>query len=280
MATMQERVIQYMRDKYNESGQYKFSGTEVIDFAISKSPTSSRATISALISTLKSKDIIVDLKEQVPGGRKNQTYFALAEHLEEVTKPQSKPEEAPKSEAPVAKKEEVKPVTKDSPTSTKLPSQVAVNPFDKVNSQLGELLSKVNGLAKGYAELVERKPSSDVLIMLQAISDKIDNSEVSATSIMGKLDRIAELASKPIIADDKLADAINARLQDLTKEDSLIYRIREEVADQLTDTEQNILNGIKLPENFGTLSDEEKYQKGIKDGIRLAAEMGIILPDA
>ena len=295
MATMQEHIVAYMTECYEKDKKYKFEATEVVKAVTKRMPTVQRNSISAQLSTMRAKGIIVSLDEKVPGGRKNQSYFALAKILDKVTEPSPVAE---KEETVVAKSTDIEP----KPISAKLPSQVPANPFDKVFSQLGELLSKVDGLSKGYTEISERQrkhtealASSEVRLEnddFNAIAVKIVQELISEDSVyIRKINNLLahqsldlqKLIEKPVVVGEQVADAVNARLSDFTKDNSFIYHVRNEVDDRVGKSVEGIyhkLDDLKTPENYSSLSDEEKYRQGMRDGIKLAVEMGLILPDA
>ncbi|MGS2592218.1 hypothetical protein [Streptomyces hebeiensis] len=137
-------IIDELKKLYKDKGIYKVT-SEILLSHFKKYPgLASEQYLRQQISVLKTEGILQDLGEVITGsnGRKLK-YFALTEILEEVTSP----------------KKEIE-VSKTVPNQAS-PITVASNPFDKVNSQLGELLSKVNGLSNGYAELVQNKQNLD-----------------------------------------------------------------------------------------------------------------------
>jgi hypothetical protein len=279
MATVKQLVIAAMEAKYKRTGEYKNTTPELRDVVFRERPNLTKTAVATAVFELKKLGTIVDLEERAPGGNGKGTYFALATHLEEVTKPTKSEKEEPK---PVIKQTEEK---KPAP----IPSQLPVNQFDKINSQLGEILSKLNGLVNGYAQLVERSEilksvvdnqSQNVIEKLGSLFSAVAAIKESELAIGDKYAKL--IASKFTGEATAIATAVNHRLQDQTKHDSFIYRVREEVIEQRGSLEVALnrkFETLKAPDNFGTLSDEEKYRLGMRDGIRLAVEMGLILPD-
>ena len=261
MATMQEIILNYMRGKYKRTEEYKCSSKELTEHVLKERPGTKPAYVHQELSKMKNAKVLTGLDEKVPDQR-GAKYFCLTEHLDEVTKPKSNEVKQPE----VTKVGETVGTVEVKKTEVAKPTVVAHNPFDKVNSQLGEILSKVNGIATGYAQMVERISSSD------------------SAEIINLLVEIKDLASSHVTVDgDKLADVINSRLQDYQREDSFIYGIRGEVVNETGKSVEGIyhaLDKLKAPEKFDNLTDDEKYRQGIKDGIKLAVEMGLILPDA
>jgi hypothetical protein len=254
MATVKEMVVQYVRDKYRTSQgtEYKCSVSEVREVLTAKpSFTYTESSISVAVSTLTREGVVTKLDERAKvNGRRGgmpSYLFTLTEILEEVTKPQP---------ATINQKKEE---TVSVPTQPKKPNPVTVaaNPFDKVNSQLGEILTKLNGLVNGYSEIVKRPSNTDnseVMDLLRVIADEMRNNN-SATPV-------------------RIADAVNDRLQDLGIENSFIYRMREEIC-EATDREARwVVENIAIPEG---VSNSDDYRAGIKEGIKLAAELGISL---
>jgi glycerol-3-phosphate cytidylyltransferase-like family protein len=282
--TLREIVIKYMGDQYKKTKQVEFSTTEIRKWVEKNHPAYSKDATAGAVLELKKQGIITELDklaEKTGGPGPRAKLFTLTKILEAETEP-VKP-----------KQEEIKPVSKqpETPVAEKskpvpIPTQVAANPFDKVNSQLGELLSKVNGLANGYAVIAEAM-SKGIPVADETKRDEILNllaavSKTVHTLHTDKLNEILEATTKPVVVGESVAEFVNARLQDPTKDDSFIYRVREEMDDRVYKTEQIMTGLIKTmptPANLSTMSDEEKYKQGLKDGIKLAAELGIQLSD-
>lgn len=242
MATIQQILLRYMEQKYNRTGEYKCSSKELIEHMDKERPGTNRQQVHQELSKLKNSKVITSLDEPVPD-QKGAKYFCLTKHLDEVTKPVVKNEKTKVGDSTMATGELKK-------TEAAKPTVVAANPFDKVNSTLGDILVKVNGLSTGYSKVIEQ------LVELRSIA-----------------------SSHVTVDGDKLADVINSRLGDLQQDDSFIYRVREEMHD-MHKSLTHLFNNVTAPANFDTLTDDEKYRQGIRDGIKLAVEMGLILPDA
>jgi hypothetical protein len=263
-----EAVVAYLKKLYKRDGTYKVTSRRVADYFEKNHPEFKRTTVRQTITALKTKGEIIDLDEKVEGvpGAK---YFALSSVMDEVTKP--------------AAKEEAKSVEKKIHVPKQSPLTVAANPFDKVNSQLGEILTKLNGLVNGYANIVDNYTAQQALdsgrhnkvtelleVLVKTVhttqSDKLSDISIALTEIK-------ELASSHVTVDgDKLADVINARLQNIRFEDSFIYALREEfapIADMIT------AHCVSSEPSSPPVENSSDFKEGIKVGIALAVEMGL-----
>jgi hypothetical protein len=276
MATIKNLIVEYITDKYRTTKVYKCSTIEIRE-ALTKNPQylGTRSTVSPTISALKRDGILTELDEKVSREGKGGTpsyYFTLTSILEEVTNPSNQKEEKNVANDKVPAQPKQPPIT------------VATNPFDKVNSQLGELLSKVNGLATGYSQSVE---------LLQAIRSALTQEEShtlnAITDLKNTLDpnpfiegvrELTKSGNFPSLVD---ADAINDRLQDLSRDNSFIHAVRMEMDDRIHKTEERLtnevtkiihtLNALPVPSSVANTDD---YRAGIKEGIKLAVEMGLM----
>lgn len=262
MATIKQMVVEFLEGAYKQDPtRYKFSALEILEGVQKKYPYVKKSSLAPALTSLRTNGTLTVL-EKIPGGNSGAKYVALTTILDEVTRPKNDNNEG--GEKNVANQENN---TKGAAMAKK-PSEIAVaaNPFDKVNSRLDELIAKVNGLAQGYADLAKRElPTTN-------------NGEV-----IDLLNKIQTAVAEPVVVDSKIADTINERLTSYVRDDSLIYRVREEMDDRIRAHERELkkaIKGIQIPPEFATLSDDEKYQKGIRDGIKLAVEMGLVLPDA
>ena len=259
--TIVQIILDFMETLYEEKGEYKVSSKMVIDHMDKQRPGTNRQQVQQELSKLRSKKIIVGLGEKVPD-QPGAMYFALASVLDKVTTPEVN------GNNNVAELKSTVPAQTDKP---KVTPATAHNPFDKVNSQLSEILVKLNGLAQGYSDIVERV-----------------NGTVSLDPITERLETIKTIVTKHITVDgDQLADVINKRLANLQLDDSFIYRVREEVVGLVKVTEPQYsseslhtrLDEIEsLWRKFAT-SENDDYKRGIKDGIRIAVDMGLFIPD-
>jgi hypothetical protein len=68
-----------------------------------------------------------------------------------------------------------------------------------------------------------------------------------------------------------VAEAVNIRLSDLGHDDSFIYRVREELDERISKTEK-LISSVQVPSSVANPND---FREGIKEGIRLAVEMGL-----
>lgn len=221
MATVKEQVVEYIRDKYDTTGEYKCTTSEI------RKEFEKRGifNVSVAISALRKAGVITDLDEKDPTRKGPPSYkFALTEILDDVTNP---------------KKKDTKPVANDKPAPT------PVNPFDKVTDQLNLILTQLQGLSTGYSDLVRAMPNKEFIASLKSAGEPIDY--------------------------ERIANAVNHRLGDLTKDDAFVYRVREELDDRIHKLEDLVRN-IKVPSSVANPND---YREGLKEGIRLASEMGL-----
>lgn len=286
MATIRESVIDYMEFWYAKKNQSKFTSAEVIEGVRRKHPTTAKSTISAAISGLKGGDnpLIMDLGivERAPGTAGARTkYIGLVKHIDAETAPKIEP----------VKEEKVKPVAKSEVTKpeVKLPSQVAANPFDKVNSQLGELLRKVDGLSNGYAQVVEyqnmQRSALETLVANHPASEEIyDLLKIVQDEQRAVLTAIKDSEVSLDIADIKeIRKVVNEENSVLLKavESTVINQNDKQYARILTRLDGNLedikdfVDKIQIPENVNSSDD---YKSGIQAGIRIAIEMGLQLP--
>ena len=210
MATVKEQVVEYIRVKYDTTGEYKCTTSEIRKEFEKKGISN----VGVAITALRKAGVLTDLDEKDPTRKGPPSYkFALTEILDDVTNP---------------KKKDTKPVT----VPSQKPAPIPVNPFDKVTGQLNLILTQLQGLSTGYSDLVRATPNKEFIASL--------------------------------IDYERIANAVNSRLGDLTKSDAFIYRVREELED--------LVKNIKVPSSVANPND---YREGLKEGIRLASEMGL-----
>lgn len=270
---IRERIIEYMRDSYERNKTIKFS-SQMVTFAVQQELGSiNKQVIAEEISRLKTKTkIIVSLNEKVPDQR-GAVYFTLAEILEKETEPENVTETNIIPEQVVIEK----------------PKPIPVNPFDKVHEKLDDLKEAVSNSEVTLEDEDHKKIAEIVLGGLN------ENIHTLFGDIVNRINEVKQIASSHVTVDgDKLADVINARLQNLKLEDSFIYRIRGEVMtgyehsakvtnnrlDMLAERIQNLAELKTIPTEVSNSSDYRVGVKdGIKDGIRMALEMGLKLDD-
>lgn len=261
--TIRQRITDYMWDSYQRHHTTKFSSSMVVFALQQENPATRKPQIMQEISKAKKDGIIVSLHESVPD-QKGAVYFTLSRILEEETDPKNVTETS-------IKKPEV-------PAQTK---PVPVNPFDGVNKKLSEIKE-----ALGNSEITLDEEDFDKL------AGKLEERlKTPLTDILAELREIRTVTSTHVTVDgDKLADVINARLQNLKLDDSFIYAVREEVMnsglhfagdanskfDLVTERMQRMADTLAefkgVPSSVTNSSD---YRVGVKDGIRLALEMGL-----
>lgn len=292
-------AVEYMQELYEKNGEYKVSSGMVWTVLVKQFPTLGKQTLYNALNTLKRNKIVVNLDEPVPN-QKGAFYFALASVLDKVTEP--KPEEA---KPPVAK-EEVKPVSTAPKSAVKLPTQVAANPFDKVSSQLGELLTKVDGLTKGYTQVVEYQniqrqamesiagyeapKNTEIIDLLKVVQDEQRSVLTAVKYPEVSLDN-DELKQIRNTINDEIAVLLTALTSTLTAPngkyiESMRALIAGENAHQTTNIREHLVSNlhgvvsaiealVQVPE---TVSNSDDYKEGIKEGIRIAIEMGLQIP--
>ncbi|MFE1145216.1 hypothetical protein [Streptomyces rochei] len=270
MATIKDFVIDYMQVAYRSKNQVEFTTTELKKAYAKKFPNLNANSVATAVFALKKENIIVDLGKPVPNMKNGKaTFFTLVKIMDEETNPVSKKTVAVPSQSQPT--QEAKKPT---------PNFVAANPFDKVHTRLDEMLTIVKGLAQGYSEMAKQTPG---ISQAQTILDNTDKilkevraeAKSNSNAYVEIMNTLHSKSTAPVeIKADVIADAVNLRLTDLTKEDALIYRIREEVA-AITDAESKwIVENIQVPEG---VSNQNDYREGIREGIRLASEMNLVI---
>lgn len=278
MMSIREQVIQYIKDKYRRTGEYKCTTAELKEYIAKRGGNYSINAVSTAIYQGKKDGNITELDGTPAGSAKNARYFTLTEILEEVTKP--------KSNITITQGEEMAEKKVPTQPSKGTPITVAANPFDKVNEQLKLISTQLQGLATGYSDLV--KASSEqtnltrnvdarydqLLSLLNSAVTGINREESFSLNAINDLKQEIKQVEVPASA---VAEAVNARLSDLRRDDSFIYRVREELDDRIHKTEENIqqhitnmLASIQIPSSVDNPND---YREGIKEGIRMAVEM-------
>lgn len=262
VATLRQKIISFMEETYNrDNSQYKFSTAQVADALTRKSPMIARTSVNAEISKLRKEDILVTLDEKVPNTPGGAKYFVLAKHLEEVTKP--------KTNAVI--KEEVKvPEIKPIPSQ---PVSTPANPFEKVNNQLAEILTKVNGLAQGYSEITKSQRYQVSALERLSLAEA-----PKSTEILAALQVVHNAIKSASSSSDYDIDALNRNLADTAK--PFMQRLKimysNMIVDQTVDI-KGLIDNLKTP---SSVTNSDDYKLGLKDGIKMAVEMGLILPDA
>jgi hypothetical protein len=234
--TLSQVIIEYMEESYEKDLLYKFSSKMVFEYCQTIFPKIGKTHVYGELTRLKKLGKITNLGEQVPDQR-NATYFALSSVIDKITTPDKKSDGN-------------KVMSVESPKTT--PATVASNPFDKVNSTLGEILAKVNGLVNAYTEVTQ------------------DLRGLRKSTVSSSIETTLDIAN--------LAEVINDRLSDLTKENSFIYRLRDDTGEFIDELKKDLPEEIikLLPQlDYGS----EDYKRGIRDGIKLAVEMKLNLPN-
>lgn len=238
-------LVKYMESLWNRTQEYKISSGMIY----AEFPGYVKGTLAAQLSGMKKAKIITSLDEKVPD-QKGAHYFALTSILDEVTKPTS----------PVDKKE----VSVEMSKVTSVPAQsdkpkvtpIVANPFEKVQAQLEAINTRLNGLAQGYADTLDTQKNIREEIS-EGIAEVVKNQQI-----------LRNVQENPVRLD---IDDLVSKLCDLNNPDAFIYQIRDsvDVPGHLTAAFMKMKD---LPKN---LSDD--YKRGLRDGIRMAVEMGIKL---
>lgn len=293
---IRERIIQYMLDSYERNKTTKFS-SQMVTFAVQQELGSvSKQVIAEELSRLKTKDkLIVSLNEKVPDQR-GAVYFTLSEILEKETEPENVTTIPNQDQAK-------KDIDSFIPPT---PKPIPVNPFDKVHERINStatlITTAMEAQDKQLNEIKLAVANSEVTLEDEdhkkiaeiVLGDLNEHIHTLFGDIVNRINEVKQIASTHVTVDgDKLADVINSRLQNLKLEDSFIYRVREEnqkaiepiwdatkaVNDQtvkLSQTIQERIQNLAVPTGVSNSSD---YRAGIKDGIRMALEMGLKLDE-
>lgn len=313
MSVATQFIIDYIKNKYERSrgAEYKCSSRELINATKDKHKAPmSQGTLTSAIFKLKKEGILTELDElDRSGGGRPGKMFTLTTILDEITNPKNEGE----------KKEMAKDNNENKvPAQGKTPLTVAPNPFDKVNERLDLIVKQITGLANGYSELANRPSGGNVdeiANLLERLTDSLTKEESASLNAVTDLKQLIQRESSTIrvaiantgnrsvdvsIPADAVAEAVNQRLGDLRKDDSFVYRIREELDDAGGKTDRHIkeqanrvdnqlkilfeawkkdhdaiadvLKNISVPSSVANADD---YRAGLKEGIRLAAEMGL-----
>lgn len=297
MAVVSDAIVSYMRTKYQQGRQTKFTAKEIKTELAKTHPYLSNMVIQNAITRLKLSDVLVTLDGKVPGTA-NGSYYTLSEILDKETEPKKK-----ETTDSMAKTVTI-PIHKPKQTESKpnIPKPPVANPFDKVFTDLGEIKAKLNGLAQGYSEIVNKPliqgqmmDTSSITAALEEIKTALATAPVakSNTPPFNYKQFVDELTRRLTLSDSNLVGAIanevNSRLADLRQSDSFIYSVRAvaiDGSDRLLEhmairfdeqhTAQNkltdLVNSIKAPEQ---ITNPDDYKQGIREGIRMAVELGI-----
>lgn len=246
--TIRQRITDYMWDSYQRNKTVKFSSSMVIFALQQEHPSAKKQNIMQEISKAKKDGIIVSLKEPVPDQR-GATYFTLSRILEEETEPSVT---VPKVELPA---------------QSEKPKVIPTNPFDKVHEKLNGITKAIENSEVNIDEEDIKKISETVL---SSLGEQI---HTLFGDIVNRINEVKQIASSHVTVDgDKLADVINARLKDANDEGSLFFAIHKSIVYEA----DRILEEVNIPEGVSNPND---YRAGIKDGIRMALEMGLKLDE-
>jgi hypothetical protein len=286
MSAASEAIVKYMRTGFAQKGKDKFSSKELKEALFRKDPRFTTSVVQNALTALKSKEIAI-ATERVPGTGGRAYYYTLTEILDEQTKPESNGEETT-SVSKTGIKSVPTPSQDDKPN--KLPKPPVANPFDKVFSELGEIKSKVNGLAQGYSEIARKPMIQGEVMDTSAIINRLDEIKSALASFTPP---VAETTSVPPFSTELfiagVTSAINDRLVGDGYSDSLILRIREEIIEANNNLKDymsikfddqsvaqsklmELVSNLKTPEQ---ITNPDDYKQGIREGIRMAVELGI-----
>lgn len=256
--TIRQRITDYMWDSYQRNKTTEFSSQMVIFAVQQEYPSAKKPNIMQEISKAKKDGAIVSLKKPVPDQR-GAVYFTLSRILEAETEPDNVTETV-KAEVPTQSK------------------PIPVNPFEAVNKKLDDL----KGIL-GNSEITLDKEDFDKLASRIEAKLNISNAQILKELQELKTDtrHIKEIASTHVTVDgDRLADVINARLGNLKLEDSFIHKVTYST-DLLTERMQRMADTLaELKGVPSTVSNSSDYRAGVKDGIRMALEMGLKIDES
>ncbi|HEY9260388.1 hypothetical protein [Chitinophaga sp.] len=237
-------IEEFIKNLYRDTKTYKVSSKMVCEAF----PRRNKSEVYSELSRMRRDGTLIFTGEKVPD-QKGARYFAHTDILDKVTSPTPykvvTPTAIVKSETKTGNIEMVE----------KIPTQPVSNPFDDVKLQLAEIKATLANLnpqqptetdVKGYfdnkfAELFKRFDKSP--------SVSIETMDVYFKGLHDLL-RIN-------------FEATNTNLGALLANENGSYRI---------------LNS-KLIEVLESRNESDEYKRGIKDGIRIAVEMGIFIPD-
>lgn len=134
--SLKQYIFDYMEAEYEDSGKWQFTSGELADYCHKTRPVA-RTTVSAALAVLRSQGW-VEKVGKVSEPKSKEFYYSPVSVLEKVTSPEN------------GKSDDM---TTSTNSTVPTPAVVSTTPFDKVNSTLGEIKSKVEGLANGYVEL-------------------------------------------------------------------------------------------------------------------------------
>lgn len=279
--SLTKAIVKYMEGLYREKDVYKVSSKMVVEAFSHQAKT----TVMAQLSGMKKAKIITTLDEKVPD-QKGAVYFALTSILDQIT--------APKKEEV---SEEVSKVTSvpEQPNRPKV-TPIVANPFEKVQAQLEAINTRLSGLAQGYADLARATEfkslfnSEEFRAFSRALEEAIENQN---KALLKNLDTtITEnhnLLSQKISQQPKTVkvdvQAIVDEFFDLDNEEAFVYRVRDELIDSLlkqlekndNHTPESIMAEFQNLHRHLNEMEASDYQRGVRDGIKIAAEMGLKL---
>lgn len=314
MSVATDFIIDYIKHKYERSrgAEYKCSSRELLNAtkAHHKAPLS-QGTITSSIHKLKKDGTLTELDElDRSGGGRPGKMFTLTKILDEITNPK-KNEGETKEMAKDSNENKVPAQAKTPLTVAPNPFDKVNERLDLIVTQLTGLSNGYSELAKRpsggnvdeIANLLERLTNSlaqEESASLNAITDlkQLIQREASTTRV-----EIVNLGNRSFTVTapaDAVAEAVNKRLGDLQQDDSFVYRIREELDDAGGKTDKHITaqfnrvdnklqilfeawkkdhnaiaDAIKTIQVPSSVANADDYRAGIREGIRLAAEMGL-----
>lgn len=284
MSVATDFVTDYIKNKYEHSRgvEYKCSSRELINASKErhKAPMS-QGTITSAIHKLKKNGTLTELDElDRSGGGRPGKLFTLTKILDEITNPKN--DQGEKKDM----------VNDKIPAQPKTPLTVAANPFDKVNERLDLIVTQLTGLANGYSELAKRPTGGNVDAVANLL-ERLTNSlaqegSASLNAIQDLKQLIQREASTVRVAIANTGnrsvetvlsfDPITERLDNLKKLIDSQSEVHTEIAGRtrtLSEAMSKLNLAIDSIQAPSPVANADDYRAGIKEGIRLAVEMGL-----
>jgi predicted transcriptional regulator len=313
MSVATDFVTDYIKKKYERSRgtEYKCSSREIMRAATESSKPLTSNNVSTAVYKLKKSGILTELDELDKSGKggRPSPLFTLTSILDEITNPKNEGET--KEMAKDNNESKVPAQGKTPLTVAANPFDKVNERLELILTQLTGLANGYSELAKrpsggsvdAVANLLERLTNTlaqEESASLNAIQDIKTLIQREASTVRVALANTGNRSADVSIPADAVAEAVNQRLGDLRKDDAFIYRVREELDDAGGKTDKHItaqfnrvdnklqilfeawkkdqhaladmIKNISVPSSVANADD---YRAGIKEGIRLAAEMGL-----
>lgn len=103
-----------------------------------------------------------------------------------------------------------------------------------------------------------------------SVANPFDKVHAQLSEIQKVLDKVLSKPEQSTLIPNQLVDSIMGNLTDLNNPNALIYRIREEIGHGNDEVNRHI------SEMVGKIDGSDEYKRGIKDGISMAMELGLV----